>query len=359
MLRNGEVFRGIISRSGDRFLVTVPSGRVVLRASEVDFCCSTLQEAYHRKRERKPPDSVQDHLALAQWCQRYGLLESAAEELAAAKAADPSHPMIPLVERRIAAASEATLRQASPAKPVPGGISPMQLDRMVRGMPPGTVESFTQTIQPMLMNNCASGGCHGPAATDTFSLLRIPVGTPPSRRMTQRNLHTVLQWIDQENPDASPLLTAATRPHGSAKAPIFTDRQVAQYRQLLEWVYQVSQVAPPPAPPPQMTQNQAVARPDGAAPAVFHGPVDAAQPADGPQSEVVPASAVADEPNDAVRTAAGSNPQGTSPSPMPNPAWDRPGVQRGAELPQFVPADPFDPEIFNRQFFPAAPPAPR
>ncbi len=33
---------------------------------------------------------------------------------------------------------------------------------MIQGLPPGSVETFTDTIQPMLLNHCSTAGCHGP-----------------------------------------------------------------------------------------------------------------------------------------------------------------------------------------------------
>ena len=42
----------------------------------------------------------------------------------------------------------------------------------------------------------------------------------------------MLQFIDRENPSASKLLTAAARPHGTVQHAIFGERQAAQYQHL-------------------------------------------------------------------------------------------------------------------------------
>jgi len=353
VMRSGEVFRGTITRAGDRHLVTVPGGQISVKSSDVDVCCRSLEEAYQLRKRRKPSDSVRDHLELAQWCQRHGMLDAARQELADAKAVDPSHPMIPLLERRVAAVRIAEQPKPASGKPLEGRLAAADLDRMIRGMPSGTVETFTQIIQPMLMNNCTTAGCHGPGATDTFSLIRIPPNSPPSRRMTQRNLHAVLQWVNLESPEASPLLVAPSKPHGPARAPVFTDRQVAQYRQLLEWVYRVSQM---PAPPPPVVQANHEAPKQGTSqvdPAVFNAPEETDSPESPFPPNLMPEGHSPEDPNGP----SGNLPSGPPASVPPTPPWGpqstRPDVQRGADIPQFVPADPFDPEIFNRQYFPA------
>ena len=66
---------------------------------DVEFYCRTLEEGYQRKRAAIPAGSVQDHLELAQWCQRHSLYRLAADELAAAAAIDPKNPMLGVLRR--------------------------------------------------------------------------------------------------------------------------------------------------------------------------------------------------------------------------------------------------------------------
>ena len=71
---------------------------------------------------------------------------------------------------------------------------------MVRSLPPGVVETFTQSVQPVLMNHCATGGCHAPQSETGLRLFRVPTGKQASRRITQRNLYSVLPFVDRDNP---------------------------------------------------------------------------------------------------------------------------------------------------------------
>ena len=58
------------------------------------------------RRLYKQADDVQEHLLLAQWCERNGLLNRAADELNVAAAMDPRHPLIGMLRRRLAVATE-------------------------------------------------------------------------------------------------------------------------------------------------------------------------------------------------------------------------------------------------------------
>ena len=167
LLRNGQMIEGQITRNSDHYQVTLPYGEIRVRVVDVEFCCRTLQEGYERKRAAIQVGNVQDHLELAQWCERHGLLDLADEELVAAAAIEPNHPMLAILKRRLQLAREPPLQ---PAESQAGVAVPTadELDRMVRGMPPGAVETFAQVVQPLLMNHCTSSGCHGSQAETHF-----------------------------------------------------------------------------------------------------------------------------------------------------------------------------------------------
>lgn len=236
ILRNGEVIRGKIVRNEESYIVDLPNGRIRIKPGDVDVVCSTLEEGYQRKRAVIQVGNVHDHLNLAQWCLRHELFGPAAVELADATAADPKNPMIAALLHRLKMAMEPPPPQDSRTKRLlKPGPSNDELDRMIRGMPRGVVESFTQSVQPLLLNNCATAGCHGPQSETGLRLWHIVAGRPASRRTTQRNLYYAMQFIDRENPSASKLLTAASKPHGTVLHPIFSENQALQYKRLLEW----------------------------------------------------------------------------------------------------------------------------
>jgi hypothetical protein len=290
LLKNGEVLEGKVFVAGDQYYVALPAGEIRVKRAEAECFCRDLEEGYHSKRAKFDAPQVQDHLALAEWCLRHKLTGHASRELADALAADPKHPRIALVQRRL----ELALREPPPAG-VPSAPTNApthdDLDRLVRSLPASTVETFTNSIQPLLLNHCATAGCHGPASTGGLRLLRMPAGRTPTRRLTQRNLHATLAAVDRKKPAESRLLTLSIEPHGGATSPVFSGRDVEKVRQLTAWVHAVSATRPPPTP----------------------DSIDPGPPLLQTMSNIEPGNAPGDPP---------------------------------------LAADPFDPEPFNRRFFP-------
>jgi len=339
LLRNGEMIQGRITRSGDRYEVRVPGGEVYVKAGEVQHECRDVEEVYQRKRALIHGDNAMDHLELTQWCIKAGLLDLAARELAEAALLDPNHPLIPVLQRRLKVVAAPPPAAGPNSRPTPVGPTAQELDRMVRGMPPKTVEMFSQAIQPMLVNNCSAAACHGQAVQNGFRLFRTPANSPPSRLLTQRNLHAVLEWLDRENPEASPLLTYASQAHGTARVAIFTDRQMLQFRQLRDWCCRVAQADSP-------VVQASYEEPFGALPSrgASRGSAGAARSGHRERTDF----------------GTGSIPKATSLSGRdsatidlrnsPAPEGQNRNVRRGGTVPKSSASDPFDPESFNRRF---------
>ena len=327
LLRNGQVLSGKITQAGDDYHVVLASGEIRLPASQVELVCRDLREGYERKRARLDPEKVPDHLDLALWCVRQQLFEEAAREIADARTIDQRHPRISLVERQL------TLAQQKPTRILPAvtaseGPSNEDLNRLMRGMPPGTVETFSNTIQPLLLNTCGNAGCHGPQSESKLRLLRTQLGKSSSRRFTQRNLHAVMEMIDRADPPSSALLTAPVAPHGTAKSAIFTSRDVVQYRQLVQWVMRVARGS-------VVEQPSSVAKPEDnllqQLPSA--GKSNSQQP---PANPLLVGRAE-------TRSAAAEAAQ----------VIEKRAPIKGSAAAADPPGDPFDPGIFNRQFSPA------
>jgi len=254
ILRNGQTIEGRICRVGDYYYVGMPDGEVRLKVGEVELICHDLVDGYQRKRAQLPPQNAAEHLRLAQWCQKVGLLEQAEAELAAARKIDARHPMLELLEQR-----QRLLREPPPSPPKSAAagdyeVGPEELDRMTQQLAPGVAEFFTQTVQPILVNNCMTGGCHSRPERSEYYLLRPPHDQRPGRRLTQRNLYETLKWIDATRPDQSRLIEAATNPHGGQKvAPLGPGRtQQSQMLQLFVEAAARSDQSSPPDPVSQL-----------------------------------------------------------------------------------------------------------
>ena len=319
------------SRVGDRFTVTLGTqDEVGVSADSVEMHCASLEEAYQLKRDNLPPlSSAAEHLALADWCLRCELLASAAEQLMAAQRREPENPAAALFERRLRLAAQQTQTPAGPDKSSPPLLSQVDLEQFVRSMPNGTIEQFTNAIQPLLVNRCGATACHGANSESSFRLAYPGSSRILPRRFTQLNLHTTMQQVNRENPLESPLLVMATSPHGTCDRPTLDNRDGVQLQQLVDWLGRCTSVRTPPAnlgsPDSLLLQPGTPPRNATSAP---NSLASAARQAAGPKKIDPPPATPMAEP--AARTAP------TSPTPA---------TSCGAET-----EDPFDPAIFNRRY---------
>lgn len=336
VLRNGRVLEGEITWLGERYAVTTGENyEVRVPAADVEMHCRTLDEAYHRKLSALPPNNAQQRLQLAQWCLRQNLIARAADQLLAVWVLDSSHPQIEPLERRIWSVA-ATLTPTSHEPASPSLVASFdELDQVLRELPPRTVERFTNSVQPVLMNRCSTSNCHGHTSPSAFRLLRPTLGVNVTRRFTQRNLATTLQMVDRNEPLRSPLLTAPTRPHGGLSTPVFAEHDKRQYNDLVEWVrlvaaaqsdLQPATIAQPETNLLRNTDSAPMPLPNRAAVKSRRG------------------SALATEP-----IAASAPPDQDATPDEPPPPSDKPQQRRSKQ--PFIPRDPFDPEIFNRRYF--------
>ncbi|HEY2761594.1 MAG TPA: hypothetical protein VGI75_12645, partial [Pirellulales bacterium] len=263
VLRNGETLVGRVSHEADRYVIVSVGTEVRLPGRDVDFVCSSLDEAYRIQAARNATNKIEDHLNLAQWCLRQNLNGYAAQEITAAMGIDPGNQRVAQLDARLeramrsaattnsggslkaAESSERTGEGERPSAATTVGaharanalISAGELDRHVRTLPTGTVETFTRSIQPMLLNYCATAGCHGAGGASTYALSRPMQGSPPPQRLTQRNLYNTIQWIDHENPANSKLLTAAQQAHATMDSASTGALSPPQYQELVTWVW--------------------------------------------------------------------------------------------------------------------------
>ncbi len=333
VLRNGQIVEGRITQREGLYVIDLSDGQIRVKAADVDLVCSSLEDGYRRKRAVIQVGNVHHHLELAQWCLRHGLLGPAAAELADAIAAEPTNPMIGALAHRLKMAMEPPLAADTAGKPT-SGPSNDELDRMIHGLPHGSVETFTQSVQPVLMNHCAVSGCHGPQSDSGLRLFRVPTGKSASRRITQRNLYSVLPFVDRENPTGSRLLTAPSGPHGTAKHAIFNEHQAAQYKRMVDWVSQLARQSTPEAP---LTLNPATPF-EPANPVPFQTPPQVLSQ-EARKAHPLPTA----EQNQPAKRGATRAPTKSAAEAAPA-SFDRP-------------ADPFDPEVFNRRYAPAKPQA--
>jgi hypothetical protein len=355
VLADGGVLTGRISQSADdRYVVARGGAEISVPAAHVAIVCSTLDEAYQRQRGAMQNPTADSHLTLADWCLTCGLYSQAAQELLAARALDPRHPKLELLERRLAViahpAPKPPTTTSTPATTNPQSAKAgpsVQLPAPADGLPDGVVERFTRRVQPLLVNNCTTAGCHHPGGPQSFELDRALLHGMANRRSTMHNLAAVLALVDRERPHESPLLTIPRRDHGGMDHPIFGPRQSQQFQQLVDWVAMVTNTSAGAEEPPATNDAPAAGPPaESARPLTrWREPVtrvtydkDGKVKIPSPSRRTVVTQSTAEGRDDA----AGLD-DATLPPITPSP------LRYGAHIQHWQPKDPFDPEIFNRQ----------
>jgi hypothetical protein len=198
---------------------------------------------------------------------------------------------------------------------------------------PRAMEAFSSGVQPMLLNRCGTATCHGPAATSGFQLTRSPWGNSQPRRFTQRNLQAVLKLVDRASPAESKIVKIPQQPHGSAKLPLFGDRDAGTLKLLTSWI-------------------ELLSAPAEARPAKIERPADLSLRAAGAPSLWMP---IAGEEGATAVPLPLLKPEGdkgiVDPSAVTKPAGESaPGRPKVPATPvsSGLPRDPFDPAVFNR-----------
>ena len=217
------------------------------------------------------------------------------------------------------------LKDAQSPKPTqrPELATNAELDRMTRSMPEGSLAPY-RSIERVLITGCNASNCHDSNA-QVMPLLKLGRSKPIPRRMSQRNLHQTLKHIDRSNPFASPLLAAASQPHAGVEKPILPVGS-KHYEQLQLWLIMLSD---DPESNYQGYLNPGLQKTNQPA-----KPMEeiGQQPADAPAIVPVEPERIGLQPVFEHSQTIGEIPE----------------LNKQAE--SYQASDPFDPEIFNRQF---------
>jgi len=101
VLRNGNVLSGHVIRLQDHYQLAMPNGQLQVPVDQVELFCHSLDEAYAERRRVRTGSTADSHLELARWCLRHRLYEHASRELLDARAIDPEHRKLAMLERQL------------------------------------------------------------------------------------------------------------------------------------------------------------------------------------------------------------------------------------------------------------------
>lgn len=251
LLRTGRVVKGQMRQVSTGWLVQAKHGRLAIPTDQVRFDAENVEEIYLSLRLQLLRDpTVGKHLNLADWCLGQKLTDEAAYEIREAMKLDPQNETARLMLKRLKSyvEREEAARLAAPdpdRDQVAESSARVEVDqtglaarREVRGLAslkPETANEFVRVVQPILFNGCANARCHGQASKNEFRLDRFRYGSGSHRLRSERNLATILKYIDPAAPGRSRLLTAATDGH-SGRTVFHGQAATTQIASLTRWV---------------------------------------------------------------------------------------------------------------------------
>lgn len=323
LLRTGAVVEGEVVSQHDRVRIVQPVGEMVLHEREVLCTAPSLTGVYHWLKDQQSSGAqlADEHLELAQWCMRQRMWAEASLELLEARTLEPASERVARAERQLMqlSSSEVASAQAEPYRQTEGEAVDKPNEPVVHAdpglrLPHDGLEHFTRRIQPLLVNNCTNGGCHGAREGDSFPLDRRLLYDYADARSTESNLRLVMSVLDTEEPEESALLAAARGPHHGATP--FSGNHRAEWLDRLEgWSLRVAMANGWTAP------EATPAETDPMAPGVMGQGVELA-----------------------------SHEEPVVVEPLINEALPPQRIVRGGALASVAPRDEFDPEVFNRRF---------
>jgi hypothetical protein len=307
-----------------------------------------LDDAYQYLCTRANLKDPDERMRLARRSQRNGLSAQARVQAEAALVLRPGDAAAQQLLRAIAVPSAGQTASPPPAKetrPAPTGGSAQEQDYK-----PETLVEYTRQIQPILMNGCGLGSCHGNNQRSGYELYRAPAGAQLNALQTRQNLVRTLALVNRDEVEQSPLLRIALQPHGGSARPPLGGSDSPAYRNLSAWVGKLAnrKAAEPVADSAAGTASAPPSPGDGSTGFASDRedqpskPRPKADPGSAPQGQKTkPESPVTANGAKNSSFAAGTAEPTTETSPAAMPA-SKPSIK----------GDPFDPEVFNQQFHP-------
>ncbi len=243
LMKHGTTLSGFITPAGDRYIVLLgESGEARVPVADVAVVVRNLQEAYQYKRGQLD-DRLSSRIELAQWCLQQDLLARAADQLLASERLFGSQPQLESLHRRLIAMANQKPPSTSPVEEK-AKVANVSFDEELHTFPSNSVDFFTSTVQPLLLNRCASGGCHNMRGTSDFILFRPFAGQSATQRLTERNLNVTLAYVDRTDPLKSLLLSKASAAHGGATTAAIELREQKQLDVVAAWVRSLAKRRP-------------------------------------------------------------------------------------------------------------------
>jgi hypothetical protein len=242
LLKNQQILTGKITSLGDYTHVAMGnSADVRIPKKDVWLIGHNIEDVYQQRLKLLRSNRIEDRLSLADWCIRQKLPAQAAEQLVQAMQIDARDPRIEHLEKKLQVAIQPESSKNIKPTAIAATVGHEQLERIVHELPHGALERFAIVVQPIVMDRCGAGRCHGSSSDSNFQIVQPTASRVPSRRFTQRNLFAVMSLMNTTAPLESELLKKSLEPHGGhAEAPL-KNAEDRQYQALKDWVLAVAE----------------------------------------------------------------------------------------------------------------------
>ena len=231
MLTSGRIVDGEISPRAGGYLIEKPHGRMFVPYEQVRFEAVDLSDAYRKLRKSFPQLTASSHVALAKWCLNHNQISAARRELLDALDMEPQRPDALRMLARIDERNRPQPPAENPARVRSDGFESAPVESLA-GMERTMARTFAQRVQPILLNKCGNARCHGSKAENDFRL--IPVAGHSTRLHAERNLASVLKYVDRTSAQKIWLYTAAVDNHAAESRSLFHGRAGARQLKTLE-----------------------------------------------------------------------------------------------------------------------------
>jgi len=274
LLQHGNVLQGFVKPHADRLTIVLDKGNEVTLPNRQVLTVAKTKEALYAYQVRSIRKwGTGEHWHLAHWCIQNGLIDQAIEhytELEKTVADSPKFKQLDLQLREALLADE-KVQQALAEQGIPNPMAPVpeldanasflvtashsteeparlasalhrkELDQAPRILPGYMRRSFQTEILPIVVSRCGQSGCHGMLSKNDFQVFQ-PVGDQAAS-ITQKNLDTIMRYIDADEPLNTSLVQYATRPHGNQRNASLhpnRDEERVLLEKILKWIQSLS-----------------------------------------------------------------------------------------------------------------------
>ena len=273
------MIEGKIELKEDKFWITKPSGsRIAFPISKIEVTCDTVQEVYWSRYASLSPSDSNGHVRLMKWCLQKKLLKEAGNQIEILQHLDIkpnqqlqlNQQLLALMETRIQelSAPRTTKQNDKTPQTIKAVDDRDDIDTMVRpvnyesfivereriaieraqhkkllqstmkSLPERAVVTFKRKIEPLLIHSCYTAKCHD-GNSSSFNFRTLSKNSPIPKQMSQENLFQVMKFADFNQPLQSKLLKAAGLPHAGQDEPILKV-ETQQFQLLGAWLIAVS-----------------------------------------------------------------------------------------------------------------------